>query len=37
MNTNEILGELSRENMISSHVKIACYFHMRKYHRCYAT
>ena len=28
-------GELSRENMISSHVKIICYLHMRKDHRCY--
>ena len=27
-NTNEIPGELSRENMISSHVKITCYFQM---------
>ena len=35
INTNEIPGELSRENMISSHVKITCYFHMWKYHRCY--
>ena len=26
INTNEIPGELSRENMISSHVKITCYF-----------
>ena len=34
INTDEILGELSRENMISSHVKITCYFHMWKYHRC---
>ena len=25
VNANEIPGELSRENMISSHVKIACY------------
>ena len=25
INTNEIPGELSRENMISSHVKITCY------------
>ena len=25
MNTNKIPGELSRENMISSHVKITCY------------
>ena len=35
INTNEIPGKLSRENMISSRVKIACYFHMWKYHRCY--
>ena len=28
INTNEISGELSRENMISSHVKITCYFHV---------
>ena len=28
INTNEIPGELSCENMISSHVKITCYFHM---------
>ena len=28
INTNEIQGELSRENIISSHVKITCYFHM---------
>ena len=35
INTNEIPGELSGENMISSHVKITCYFHMWKYHRCY--
>ena len=27
INTNEIPGELSRENMISSHVKITCYLH----------
>ena len=27
INTNEIRGELSRENMISSHVKLACYLH----------
>ena len=27
INTNEIPGELSREKMISSHVKITCYFH----------
>ena len=35
INTNEIPGELSRENMISSYVKITCYFHVWKYHRCY--
>ena len=29
INTNEILGELSR-------VIFTCYFHMWKYHRCYA-
>ena len=34
LNTNEIPGELSRENMISSHVKITCYLHMWKDHRC---
>ena len=28
INTNEIPSELSRENLISSHVKIACYLHM---------
>ena len=27
INSNEIPGELSRENMISSHVKITCYLH----------
>ena len=27
-NTNEIPGERSRENLISSHVKITCYLHM---------
>ena len=26
INTNEIPGELLRENMISSHVKITCFF-----------
>ena len=31
INTNEIPGELSRENLISSHAKK----HVRKYHRCY--
>ena len=35
INTNEIPGELSRENMISSHIKISCYVHMWKYHCCY--
>ena len=35
LNTDEIPGEFSRENMISSHVKITCYLHMWKYHRCY--
>ena len=28
INTNEIPGELSRENLVSSHVKITCYLHM---------
>ena len=27
INTNEILGELSGENLISSHVKITSYLH----------
>ena len=35
INSNEIQGELSRENLISSHVKIMCYLHMWKYHCCY--
>jgi len=35
INTNEKPGELSRENLISSHVKITCYLHMWKYHLCY--
>ena len=35
INTNEIPGDLSRENLISSHLKIACYLHMWKYPRCY--
>ena len=35
INTNEVLGELSRKNLISSHVKITCYLHMWKYHCCY--
>ena len=34
-NSSEIPGELSRENMISSHVIITCYFHMWRYHRSY--
>ena len=33
--TNEIPGELSCKNMISSHVKITCYLHMLKDHHCY--
>ena len=28
INTNEIPGELSHENLISSHVKIICYLHV---------
>jgi len=28
INTNEIPGDPSRENMISSHVKIICYLHL---------
>ena len=35
INTNEISGELSCENMISAHVKITCHFHLWKDHRCY--
>ena len=35
INTNEILGELSHENLIFSHVKITCYLHMWKNHLCY--
>ena len=35
INTNEIPGELSHKNLISSHVKITCYLHMWKYHLCY--
>ena len=30
INTNEIPGELSRKNTISSHMKITCHLHMRK-------
>ena len=36
INTNEIPGELSRKNLISSHVKITCYLNMWKYHHCYS-
>ena len=35
INTNEIPGKLTRENLISSHVKMTCYLHVWKYHRCY--
>ena len=35
INTNEMPSEFSRENLISSQVKITCYLHMWKYHRCY--
>ena len=35
INTNEIPGELSCENLTSSHVKITCYLHKWKYHCCY--
>ena len=35
VNTNEI--ELSRENMISSQVKITCYLHTWKDHHCYCS
>ena len=28
INNSKIPGELSRENVISLHVKITCYFHM---------
>ena len=35
INTNEMPGELSRENLVSSHVKITCYLQMLKCHRCY--
>jgi len=35
MQTNKIPGELSRENVVSSHLKITCYPHMWKDHRCY--
>ena len=35
LNTNDKPGELSHENLISSHAKITCYLHMWKYHLCY--
>ena len=35
VNNNEIPGNLSRENFISSHVEITCYRHMWVDHRCY--
>ena len=35
INTKEIPGELSSENLISSHVKITCYLHIWKCQRCY--
>ena len=35
INTNEIPDELSRENLVSSHVTITCYLHTRKYQCCY--
>ena len=35
INTNEIPGELLRENMISSQVKITCYLHLWKDRRYY--
>ena len=35
LNTNEIPGELSRKNLISSHVKITRYLHTWKCHGCY--
>ena len=35
INTNEITGNFSCENFRSSHVKITCYLHMWKDHRCY--
>ena len=31
----KIPGQLSCENMISSHMKTTCYFHMWKDHHCY--
>ena len=35
MNTYEKPVELSRENMISSHIKITCYLHMGRDRGCY--
>ena len=35
INTSEIPSELSRENFISSHVKITCYLHTCRDHRRY--
>ena len=35
INTSEIPSELSRENFISSHVKITCYLHVWRDHRRY--
>ena len=35
INTSEILSELSHKNFISSHVKITCYLHTWRDHRCY--
>ena len=35
INTSEIPGGLSRENVIPSHVKITCYLHTWKDHRWY--
>ena len=36
INTSEIPSELSRENFISSHVKVTCYLHMWRDHRRYS-
>ena len=33
INTSEIPSELSRENFISSHVKVICYLHRRDHRR----
>ena len=35
INTSEIPNELSRENFISSHVKITCYLYTSRDHRRY--